>query len=108
MESMSVHHLRGIKQIVVMLNRRGNGLSFDKLRASILTVLQRSSWQRTEGDRVVLPSNIAPSSSPQVAEDKNGITDEQTLNDKSTTSTTAMVVYERRQSAPRGGGGTSL
>ena len=48
---------------------------------------------------VVVPSNIAPSVSVQVAVDNNDI-NEETLDGKSTTHATTMVLYQRGQFGP--------
>ena len=97
---MTVHHLTGCKQLVVLLNRMGHSLSYDDLLA-IDTSLAVEVLAKVEAYGTVIPSNITEGSFVQVAADNNDLSEE-TLDGKNTTHATytTMVVYQRRTFGP--------
>jgi hypothetical protein len=81
-----------------MLNRMGHSSSYDDVEA-IDTSLAHEILARSEVHGVVVPSNISPGVFVQVAGDNNDI-NEETLDGKSTTHATTLVLYQKGQFGP--------
>jgi len=93
--AMSVRHITGSKQLVSILNRMGHCSSYDEIE-SIDTGLAKEILAKSQQTGTVLPSNIYPGSFIQFAADNNDL-NEETLDGKSTTHATTLVVTIRRR-----------
>lgn len=89
---MSIRHLTGSKQLVTMLNRMGHCISYDDVEV-IDTSLAKEVLARSELTGVIVPTNITPGGFVQVAGDNNDI-NEETLDGKSTTHATTLVLFQ--------------
>eukprot|EP00794_Sanderia_malayensis_P016394 gene16394-18032_t len=96
--AMTVRHLTGCKQLVVLLNRMGHTSSYDELLA-VHTSLAQEMLAKVETFETVIPSNISPGSFLQLAADNNDL-NEETIDGKNTTLATAMVVYQKKTFGP--------
>eukprot|EP00794_Sanderia_malayensis_P004273 gene4273-4841_t len=72
---MTVRHLTGCKQLVVLLNRMGHTSSYDELLA-VDTSLAQEVLPKVETFETVTPSNISPGSFVQLAADNNDLNEE--------------------------------
>lgn len=99
--AMAVRHLTGSKQLVTMLNRMGHCSSYDDVEA-IDTSLAKEVLAQSDLSGIVVPSNIVPGGFVQAAADNNDL-NEETLDGKTTTHATTLVLYQKGQfgSAPR-------
>ena len=95
--AMSVRHISGSKQVINLLHRAGNSVSYDDCEC-IDTSMANEILANTQ-DGVTVPSNITPGTFVQLGADNNDI-NEETLNGKSTTHSTTMVVYQRCSFGP--------
>ena len=96
--AMTVRHLTGSKQLVVLLNRMGHSSSYDELQA-VDTSLATEVLAKVETRGTVIPSNISPGSFVQLAADNNDL-NEETIDGKNTTHATTMVVYQKKVFGP--------
>ena len=96
--AMSVRHLTGSKQLVTILNHLGHCSSYDDIEI-IDTSLARETLAKADLYGSVIPANIYPGVFVQVAGDNNDI-NEETLDGKSTTYVTTLVIYQQGQFGP--------
>ena len=92
---MTLRHLTGSKQLITMLNRMGHCCSYDDVEV-LDTSLAQEVLAKSEMFGVVIPSNIIPGIFVQAAGDNNDI-NEETLDGKSTTHATTLVLYQQGQ-----------
>ena len=96
--AMSVRHTTGSKQLVTVLSRMGHCSSYDELE-SVDTSLAKEILAKSQQNRAVIPSNIFPGPFVQFAADNNDL-NEETLDGKSTTHATTLVVYQKKTFGP--------
>ena len=96
--AMTIRHLTGCKQLVVLLNRMGHSSSYDEVRA-VDTSLAKEVLAKVETSGTVIPSNISSGSLIQLAADNNDL-NEETIDGKNTTHATTMVVFQRKVFGP--------
>ena len=96
--AMTVRHLTGSKVLITLLNRMGHCSSYDEVQA-VDTSLAIEVAAMAEQIGTVLPSNISSGPFIHLAADNNDI-NEETLDGKTTTHATTMVVYQRRPFGP--------
>jgi hypothetical protein len=73
--AMTIRHLTGCKQLVVLLNRMGHSSSYDEVRA-VDTSLAKEVLAKVETSGTVIPSNISSGSFIQLAADNNDLNEE--------------------------------
>ena len=96
--AMTLRHLTGSKQIIQMLNRMGHCCSYDDIEV-MDTCLAHEIITKSEVFGVLVPNNIVPGQFVQAAADNNDI-NEETLDGKSTTHATTLVLYQQGQFGP--------
>ncbi|CAB4034375.1 Hypothetical predicted protein [Paramuricea clavata] len=89
--AMSVKHITGSKQLVILLNRMGHCSSYVEIE-QVETSLVNESLARSKTSGVIIPTNINPGVFIQMAADNNDI-NEETLDGKKTTHATTMAIY---------------
>ena len=92
--AMTVRHMTGSKEIVRMLNHYGHCISYDELER-LDTAIANEIIQKHETDGIVLPNNIRPGRFIHFAADNNDL-NEETLDGKSTTYATTLVMYQEQ------------
>ena len=92
---MTLRHLTGSKPLITMLNRMGHCCSYDDVEV-LDTSLAQEVLAKSEMFGVVVPSNIIPGIFVQAAGDNIDINVE-TLDGKSTTHATTLVLYQQGQ-----------
>ena len=95
--AMTVRHMTGSKRLVSILNRMGHCLccSFYDEIESVDTGLAKEILAKSQDCGIVIPSNISPGTFIQFAADNNDL-NEETLDGKSTTHATTLVVYQKK------------
>ena len=96
--AMTVHHMTGSKQLVSILNRMGHCASYDEIE-NIDTGLAKEILAKSQQGGTVIPSSIVSVSFIQFAADNNNL-NEETLDGKSTTHATTLVVYQKNPFGP--------
>ena len=96
--AMSVRHMTGSEQLVSILNRMGHCSSYDEIER-MDTGLAKEILAKSQDCGTVIPSNISPAAFIQFAAYNNDL-NEQTLDGKSTTRATTLVVYHKRPFRP--------
>ena len=92
--AMTVRHMTGSKEIARMLNHYGHCISYDELEW-LDTAIANEIIQKHETDGIVLPNNIQPGRFIHFAADNNDLNVE-TLDGKSTTHATTLVMYQEQ------------
>ena len=88
---ITVHHLTGSKQLVILLNKIGHCCSFNDVEL-ITTSLAREISAQSEQHGVIVPSNLSPGVFVQFATDSNDLNGD-TLDGKHTTHATTRVAF---------------
>ena len=91
---ITVHHLMGSKQLLILLNKIGHWGSYNDVEL-ITTSLAREISAQSEQHGVIVPSNLSPGVFVQFATDNNDLS-EDTLDGKHTTHATTRVAYQRK------------
>ena len=97
--AMAIHHLTGSKVLITLLNHMGHCSSYDEVQA-VDTSPAMEVTALVEQMVTITPSNISPGPFIQIAADNNDI-NEETLDSKTTTHATMIVVYQRKQYSPQ-------
>ena len=95
---ITVHHLTGSKQLVILLNKIGHCCSYNDVEL-ITTSLAREISAQSEQHGVIVPSNLSPGVFVQFATDNNDF-NEDTLDGKHTTYATTRIAYQRKGFGP--------
>ena len=90
---ITVHHLMGSKQLVILLNKMGHCCSYNDVEL-ITTSLAREISARLEQHGAIVPSNLSPGVFVQFAADNKDL-NEDTPDGKHTTHATTMVGCQR-------------
>ena len=90
---ITVHHLMGSKQLVILLNKMGHCCCYNDVEL-ITTSLAREISARLEQHGAIVPSNLSPGVFVQFAADNKDL-NEDTPDGKHTTHATTMVGCQR-------------
>ena len=96
--AICVHHLTTSKRLIELLNKMGHCVSYDEMRA-VNTSIAEDVLAKAEEFGTVIPTVIKAGSFVQIAADNNDL-NEETIDGKTTTHATTMVIYQNRTFGP--------
>ena len=96
--AICVHHLTTSTRLIELLNRTGHCVSYDEMRA-VNTSIAEDVLAKAEEFGTVIPTVIKAGSFVQIAANNNDI-NEETIDGKTTTHATTMVIYQNRTFGP--------